>query len=139
MAELWTNGFSWEATVEISGMSAGDLFRVLRRTYDLCRQVEYWDGAPKDLRRLARATSAAIQRGPLEENVSFFETSEGDPQGVNEGSAVEAELPELQPLPARGEPSEEEGSKSRHRGRQAPRGMGRRRKLQRRGSRRSRP
>lgn len=132
VAELWTNGFSWESTIEISGMSAGDLFRVLRRTYDLCRQVEYWDGAPPDLKRLARATSVALLRGPLEENVTFFESTEGDAQGATEGTPAEAELPELQPLPTKGEASEGEGAKREFRGKKAPRGVGRRVKLKRR-------
>ena len=47
-------------------VGAGDLFRILRRTYDLSRQVEYWDGAPKALKDQARATNVVLLRGPLE-------------------------------------------------------------------------
>lgn len=133
VAELWANGFSWEATVEISGISAGDLFRVLRRTYDLCRQVEYWNGAPVDLKRLAQATSVALLRGPLEENISFFETSEGYPEGAPEGSVQEAELPELQPLHG-SRKAAQEGEAEREFKRRPPRGVGHRKKLERRNS-----
>lgn len=132
VAELWANGFSWESTVEISGISAGDLFRVLRRTYDLCRQVEYWSGAPSDLKRLAQATSDALLRGPLEENLSFFETSEGDPEGTPEGTEQEAELPELEPLPSMSKSSDPRAPEGEFK-RRAPRGVvGHRKKLERR-------
>lgn len=132
IAELWANGFSWEATVEISGVSAGDLFRVLRRTYDLCRQVEYWMGAPDDLKRLAQATSIALLRGPLEENISFFETAEGDPEGAPEGLPLEAELPELQPLRGGAKESEGKEQDGEFKKRKAPGGFGRRKKIVRR-------
>lgn len=109
VAEMWASNLSWEALVGISGLSGGDLFRILRRTYDLCRQIENWYGAPQELRELAAATNRALLRGPLEENISFFETPEGDPNDGNESSELTAELPTLRPL--RGAPSErpEEG------------------------------
>lgn len=136
VAEIWASGFSWEATLEISRLSAGDLFRVLRRTYDLCRQVEYWEGAPRELRDLARATNIVLLRGPLEENVSFFESPEGDTQGPTESEMSEAELPVLKPLTVRTERTEEDREKG-PRGRKTPRGVGQRKKLRRRRS--SRP
>lgn len=133
IAELWANGFSWEATVEISGLSGGDLFRILRRTHDLCRQVEYWAGAPKPLKALARATSAAILRGPLEENVSFFETTEGDPQGAPESELTESELPALRPLSdALGSADKRERRRDGEKRSKSPRGFGRRKKMRRR-------
>ncbi len=132
VAEIWANGFSWEATVELSGLSGGDLFRVLRRTYDLCRQVEHWDGAPKELRSLARATSAVMLRGPLEENVSFFESTEGDPQGTPESALSETELPTLEPLSQPRGRVDGSGPRAEPAGRKAPRGLGQRRKLKRR-------
>jgi superfamily II RNA helicase len=131
VAEIWASGFSWEALEEISGLSAGDLFRILRRTYDLSRQVEYWEGAPKELRDLARATNTVLLRGPLEENVSFFESPEGDPQPPTESELSETALPILKPLnqkQRRSEDSEQTAS----RGRKAPRGVGRRKKIRRR-------
>lgn len=134
VAELWATGFSWESTIEISGLSDGDLFRVMRRTFDLSRQVEHWDGAPKELRMLARATNSALMRGPLEENVSFFESTEGDPTSAPESPLPESRLPVLKPLRV---PSEERGSEPQdraHRKRKTPRGVGRRRKLKRRHS-----
>jgi superfamily II RNA helicase len=132
VAELWANGFSWEATVEISGLSGGDLFRILRRTYDLSRQVEHWEGAPRGLRALARATSTVLLRGPLEENVSFFETAEGDPQGTPESPLAENELPVLEPLSLPRERVDRDDSQRDSRSKRAPSGVGRRRKLQRR-------
>lgn len=132
VAEIWGNGFSWEATVELSGMSDGDLFRILRRTYDLCRQVEHWEGAPAELRELARNTNRALMRGPLEENVSFFERGEGDPQDAPESAIEETELPALAPLSRpRAEGREEQ---DRSPSRRAPDGVGRRKKLRRRPS-----
>ena len=136
VAEIWASGFSWEALTELSGLSAGDLFRILRRTYDLSRQVEYWEGAPKPLRDLARATNSVLLRGPLEENVSFFESPEGDPQPPTESELSETALPVLKPLHKR--PVErDESQDTASRGRKAPRAVGRRKKLRRRRS--SRP
>ncbi|MFA5504822.1 MAG: DEAD/DEAH box helicase [Vulcanimicrobiota bacterium] len=133
VAEIWGSGFSWEATQEISGLSAGDLFRVLRRTYDLSRQVEYWDGAPQALRDLARATNLVLLRGPLEENVSFFESPEGDPHGPTESQLPETALPDLKPL---AKPSGvQEDDQERPRRHRAPSGVGHRKKLRRRPSR----
>jgi superfamily II RNA helicase len=136
VAEIWASGFSWEALTEISGLSAGDLFRILRRTYDLSRQIEHWEGAPKELRDLARATNAVLLRGPLEENVSFFESTEGDAQLSNESQVSETALPVLKPLSQ--QPKESEKSReTASRDRKAPRGVGRRKKMRRRRS--SRP
>lgn len=105
VAEMWGGGLSWEALESLSGLSAGDLFRILRRTYDICRQVENWRGAPRELTELARVTSLAILRGPLEENLSFFEVTEGDPNALDESDGVTQELPTLQPLRGREAPS----------------------------------
>ena len=134
VAELWVKGFSWETTTAISGLSDGDLFRVLRRTHDLCRQVEHWEGAPAGLRDLARATNVALMRGPLEENVSFFESTEGDAGITPEGTVPEAELPALKPLRVPSEERQDESQDRSSRGRKTPRGVGRRRKLKRRQS-----
>ena len=136
VAEIWASGFSWEALIEMSGLSGGDLFRILRRTYDICRQVEHWAGAPEELRELARATSRTLVRGPLEDNVSFFETSEGDANSTTEGEISEADLPTLQPLKMtyrdrRGVTKREGSSKK-----GAPKGVGRRKKMKRRRPRR---
>lgn len=133
VAQIWANGFSWDGLVELSGLSGGDLFRILRRTHDICRQVEHWDGAPLELRELARATNRQLMRGPLEENVSFFETAEGDPNVVPEGDVPEAELPTLAPLakPKAVERRPESGKGSRKR--RAPKAFGQRKKLKRRG------
>lgn len=98
VAEIWGSNLSWEATLELSGLSAGDLFRILRRTYDLCRQVARWQGAPRELTELAQLTCEALLRGPLEENLSFFEVPEGDAHDLPEGSLLETELPTLRPL-----------------------------------------
>lgn len=136
VAEIWASGFSWEALCELSGLSAGDLFRILRRTYDLSRQVEYWDGAPKELRDLARATNAVLLRGPLEENVSFFESTEGDPQAPTESQVSETALPVLEPL-TRKPVEADDGHKSDQGRHKAPREVGRRKKIRRRRS--SRP
>ena len=136
VAEIWASGFSWEALCEISGLSAGDLFRILRRTYDLSRQIEHWEGAPKELRDLARATNMVLLRGPLEENVSFFESAEGDPNTPPESVLPEATLPVLKPLRKTSEKAEEEDRKDSRR-HKAPRGVGRRKKIRRRRS--SRP
>lgn len=114
VAELWGTGISWEALEANCGLDGGDLFRVLRRTYDLCRQVENWLGAPADLVDLARRTGQVLLRGPLEENLTFFELQEGDLEGGTE-SALEPlqELPSLRPLrPSGGEPGPEEESNS---------------------------
>ena len=131
VAEIWASGFSWEALQEISGLSAGDLFRILRRTYDLSRQVEYWDGAPKALKDLARATNVVLLRGPLEENVSFFESAEGDPHTPTESQLSETALPDLEPLSQKPSRSED-GHEPESRGRRAPGGVGRRKKMRRR-------
>ena len=101
VAEMWGGGLSWEALEGISGLAAGDLFRILRRTYDICRQVENWQGAPEELRELARLTSRALLRGPLEENLAFFEAPEGDPNELGESAQAIAELPTLHPLRGR--------------------------------------
>jgi superfamily II RNA helicase len=98
VAEMWASNLSWEALEGISGLAGGDLFRILRRTYDICRQVENWYGAPEPLRDLAAETSDALLRGPLKENLSFFEVAEGDPIGTDESAAMAAELPTLRPL-----------------------------------------
>ena len=118
VAEIWASGVAWETLEGLTGLSGGDLFRILRRTYDICRQVENWHGAPDDLVDLAAETSRALMRGPLEENVSFFEGGEGDPAQLHEtGSDLAAELPTLRPL--RGAPSDrapaEEGTGERKR------------------------
>lgn len=98
VAEIWASDMSWEATVEMSGLAAGDLFRVLRRTYDLCRQVARWRGAPENLTNLASMTCESLLRGPLQENISFFEVTEGDADTVPEGGSLDKELPTLRPL-----------------------------------------
>jgi hypothetical protein len=113
VAEIWASGVAWETLEGLSGLSGGDLFRILRRTYDICRQVENWYGAPPELIELAALTSRALLRGPLEENLSFFELPEGDPQAGHESESA-AELPTLRPL--RGaEPRSEEGPGERKR------------------------
>jgi superfamily II RNA helicase len=110
VAEMWANNLSWEALEGISGLAGGDLYRILRRTYDLCRQVENWHGAPEALRGLAARTGTALMRGPLEENLSFFETPEGEANALHESVGLTAELPTLRPLRAAdGPPSEEPG------------------------------
>lgn len=103
VAEMWASGLSWEALEGISGLSGGDLFRILRRTYDICRQVENWQGAPRELVDLARVTGRSLLRGPLEENLAFFEAPEGDPNELGESGDSTAELPTLHPLRGRAE------------------------------------
>lgn len=98
VAEMWASELSWEALEGISGLAGGDLFRILRRTYDLCRQVENWYGAPEKLRQLATRTGRSLLRGPLQENLSFFEVAEGETNDLSEGSELSAELPSLEPL-----------------------------------------
>ncbi len=107
VAEMWATGLSWEALEGISGLAGGDLFRILRRTYDLCRQVENWQGAPAELVELARITGRALLRGPLEENLAFFEAPEGDPNELGESADSIAQLPTLRPLRGRAEESVE--------------------------------
>ncbi len=99
VAELWGGGLSWEALEGASSLPGGDLFRILRRTYDLCRQVENWIGAPPELVELAEATSLKLHRGPLQENMSFLELVEGDPEEqAEEALAAQSQLPALAPL-----------------------------------------
>lgn len=117
VAEMWTSGLSWEALEGLSGLAGGDLFRILRRTYDLCRQVENWQHAPGPLRALAGQTCSTLLRGPLEESLAFFEASEGDLSLGDEALASVADLPSLRPLQLKGgaERAEEEGQGERKR------------------------
>lgn len=115
VAEMWASNLSWEALEGISGLAGGDLFRILRRTYDLCRQVENWYGAPQALRALAVDTGRALMRGPLEENLSFFETPEGETNALHESPGSTAELPTLHPLRGAVGPATEEFSGERKR------------------------
>ena len=128
VAEMWASNLSWEALEGISGLAGGDLFRILRRTYDLCRQVENWYGAPEPLRELAEATGRALLRGPLQENFSFFEAPEGDPNALHESQASAAELPSLRPLRGAAPPPSEDNSPGERkrlvRRRKPPAGMG---------------
>ncbi len=107
VAEMWAGNLSWEALEGISGLAGGDLFRILRRTYDICRQVENWYGAPQALRDLAEVTGRRLLRGPLEENLSFFEGAEGDPNALHESGVSTADLPTLRPLWGNESPSSE--------------------------------
>lgn len=105
VAEIWASGASWETLEGISGLAGGDLFRILRRTYDLCRQVENWRGAPDELSLIARQTSRDLLRGPLEDNLTFFELPEGEldetseSAGLGAAGGVQVRLPSLRPLP----------------------------------------
>ena len=93
--------------------------------------MEYWDGAPKELKDLARATNMVLLRGPPEENVSFFESTEGDPHTPTESQLSETALPDLKPLSqksSKGEDDQETDSRRRR----TPGGVGGRKKMRRR-------
>ncbi len=72
LTEGWARGGEWEGLERSTGLAAGDIIRVLRRTLDVCRQFGYSRGVPERVSELCRQAERRIARDEVKESLTFL-------------------------------------------------------------------
>ncbi len=69
ISQKWAQGSSWEEITTNTRVDEGDIVRVLRRTLDICRQIQRAPGMKEELVDLCRQTEKLIARDEIKEDV----------------------------------------------------------------------
>lgn len=73
LVEAWAAGEDWARLMANTSLDAGDVFRILRRTVDLLRQVALVPYVGESVKRRARLALSAMDRYPLADGVLTVE------------------------------------------------------------------
>lgn len=76
LLEAWVQGYSWERLMDSCTMDEGDVFRVIRRTSDMLRQLSRIDQVPLSVSRSASSALDAIHRDPIREDTEELQIEE---------------------------------------------------------------
>jgi len=69
LVEAWAKGEEWSQVMSSTSLDPGDIFRILRRTVELLRQVSLVPYVSTTVQQRARAALRACDRYPLSDNV----------------------------------------------------------------------
>ena len=86
LVEAWASGLEWRALMGGTSLDPGDVFRILRRTIELLRQVSLVPYVSDAVAQRARQALRAMDRYPLADNAAMGAAVDGDD---DDGAAAE--------------------------------------------------